>query len=176
MNNPGECNWKYCQIGLLYSLCMVFSFYFTMCVMITISLINVLTPQHFFIVFLFINISGPIFPRKWWPFQIFHFLQNGNHSWLISKFSNTLKTTPITLTCINTSILTLPSQVLVLSWVKTGTSRDGRWLWQMLILRSLKFTCLKLSLYVLGKYGNCVNKTCGGFKKVVPQPLGGIFS
>ena len=40
----------------------------------------------------------------------------------------------------------------------------------MLILRSLKFTCLKLSLYVLGKYGNCVNKTCGGLKKLYLNP------
>lgn len=133
----------------------VFFFYFTVCVMTTVSLINVPTTQLFCIVFslmCFIHISEPIFPRKWWPFLIFHFLQNGSHSWVISKFSNTLKTTPVTLTCTNTFILTLPSQVSVLWWVTIGTSLNGRWLWQMSILRNLKFTCLKLSLYVLGKF------------------------
>ena len=53
---------------------------------------------------------------------------------------------------ISTFILTLRSQELVLSWVKTGTSHNGRWLWQMLILRNLKVMFSKLSLYVLGKF------------------------
>ena len=125
-----------------------------------------------------IHISEPIFPRKRWPFPIFHFLQNGNHSWLISKFSNILKTTPVTLTCISTFILTLPSQELVLSWVKTGTSRNGRWLWQMLILRNLKFMCLKLLLYVLGKFAGtyCFNETCFVLKSLYLNPLHSLAS
>ena len=110
--------------------------------------------QFYYVLFVLsclLKISGPIFPKRWWHFPIFHFPQNGHLSWVINKFSNTLKIMPAILTCTNTFILTLLSVVSVHWWVWIVACRSGKLLLQMLKLRSFKFVCLKLLLFVMGK-------------------------
>ena len=103
-----------------------------------------------------VSVSGPIFLKKWWHFQTFHFPQSGHLISVIKKFLNILKIMLPSLTCKSMSISTHLSVGSALSSVKKlQTRKFGKFWSEILIPIKLKFTTSMQLLYAMGKLTCC---------------------